>query len=95
MSDTILASGDVPELMMNRSVVSSSANVEGSLTTRPTRRATTKVGLSDSTVLSGRAVALRLIFPKSSHRREDLAPRCNIMKSELRSKSTLRCNLQR
>ncbi|KAI3486107.1 hypothetical protein L1887_50381 [Cichorium endivia] len=51
----------------------------GSLTARPTRRAGTKVGLSDPTVPSGRAVAQpdksysrdnRLIFPKSSHRRE-------------------------
>ena len=34
-----------------------SAKVEGSLTARPTRRAGTKVGLSDPTVLSGKAVA--------------------------------------
>ncbi|KAG5590725.1 hypothetical protein H5410_041239, partial [Solanum commersonii] len=34
----------------------SSAKAEGSLTTRPTHRAGTKVGLSDPTVLSGRAV---------------------------------------
>ena len=34
-----------------------SAKVEGSLTARPTRRAGTKVGLSDPTVPGGRAVA--------------------------------------
>ncbi|KAJ7982575.1 hypothetical protein O6P43_001685 [Quillaja saponaria] len=38
----------------------SSAKAEGSLTARPTRRAGTKVGLSDPTVLSGRAVAQRI-----------------------------------
>ncbi|XLR57870.1 hypothetical protein S83_008542 [Arachis hypogaea] len=38
----------------------SSAKVEGSLTARPTRRAGTKVGLSDPTVPSGRAVAQRI-----------------------------------
>nr|TKS00107.1 hypothetical protein D5086_0000186410 [Populus alba] len=41
----------------------SSAKAEGSLTARPTRRAGTKVGLSD---------------PTSSHRREGLAPRCRL-----------------
>ncbi|KAL5079959.1 hypothetical protein RYX36_008380 [Vicia faba] len=35
----------------------SSAKAEGSLTARPTRRAGTKVGLSDPTVPNGRAVA--------------------------------------
>ena len=34
-----------------------SAKVEGSLTARQTSRAGTKVGLSDPTVLSGKAVA--------------------------------------
>ncbi|KAL2224760.1 UNVERIFIED_CONTAM: hypothetical protein Sindi_3000000 [Sesamum indicum] len=53
----------------------SSAKAEGSLTARPTRRAGTKVGLSDPTVPSGRAVAQRI---KSSHRREGLAPRCRL-----------------
>ncbi|CAL5191640.1 unnamed protein product [Lathyrus oleraceus] len=38
----------------------SSAKVKGSLTARSTRRAGTKVGLSDPTVLSGRAVAQRI-----------------------------------
>ena len=33
---------------------------KASLTARPTRRAETKVGLSDPTVLSGRAVAYRI-----------------------------------
>ncbi|MCD9644256.1 hypothetical protein HAX54_032436, partial [Datura stramonium] len=35
----------------------SSAKAEGSLTARPTRQARTKVGLSDPTVPSGRAIA--------------------------------------
>src|ERR1041384_447754 len=39
---------------------SSSAKAEGSLTARLTRRAETKVGLSDPTVPSGRAVAQRI-----------------------------------
>ncbi|KAK7377742.1 hypothetical protein VNO80_03174 [Phaseolus coccineus] len=38
----------------------SSAKAEGSLTTRPTRRAGTKLGLSDLTVPSGRVVAQRI-----------------------------------
>ncbi|GKD65842.1 RNA-directed DNA polymerase, eukaryota, partial [Tanacetum coccineum] len=38
----------------------SSAKAQGSLTARPTRRAGTKVGLSDPTVPSGRAVAQRI-----------------------------------
>ena len=38
----------------------SSAKAEGSLTARPTSRAGTKVGLSDPTVPSGRAVAQRI-----------------------------------
>ena len=36
-----------------------SVKAQGSLTVRPTRRTETKVGLSDPTVLSGRAVAYR------------------------------------
>ncbi|KAG5569011.1 hypothetical protein H5410_063971 [Solanum commersonii] len=59
---------------------------EGSLTARPTRRAGTKVGLSDPTVPSGRAAAQRIKvtvgitvdLPKSSYRREGLAPRCRL-----------------
>ena len=39
---------------------SESVKAQGSLTARPTRRAETKVGLSDPTVLSGRAVAYRI-----------------------------------
>ena len=39
---------------------SASAKAEGSLTARPTRRAGTKVGLSDPTVQSGMAVAYRI-----------------------------------
>ena len=39
--------------------LSESVKAEGSLTERPTRRADTKVGLSDPTVLSGKAVAYR------------------------------------
>ncbi len=39
---------------------SKSAKAEGSLTARPTSRAGTKVGLSDPTALSGRAVAQRI-----------------------------------
>ena len=37
-----------------------SVKAEGSLTARPTRRAGTKVGLSDPMVSSGRAVAQRI-----------------------------------
>ena len=37
-----------------------SAKAQGSLTARPTRRADTKVGLSDPTVQSGMAVAYRI-----------------------------------
>ncbi len=37
-----------------------SVKAEGSLTVRPTSRTGTKVGLSDPTVLSGRAVAQRI-----------------------------------
>ncbi|KAI5440954.1 hypothetical protein KIW84_010431 [Lathyrus oleraceus] len=65
----------------------SSAKAEGSLTARPTRRAGTKVGLSESdgAEWKGRRSTdksysrdNRLIFPKSSHRREGLAPRCRL-----------------
>ncbi len=56
---------------------------------RPASRAGTKVGLSDLTVLSGKAVTQRikvtlgnrLISPKSSHRRGGLAPRCRLIAS--------------
>jgi hypothetical protein len=37
-----------------------SVKAQGCLTARPTRRAETKVGLSDPTVPSGRAVAYRI-----------------------------------
>ncbi len=37
-----------------------SVKAEASLTARPTRRAETKVGLSDPTALSGKAVAYRI-----------------------------------
>jgi hypothetical protein len=37
-----------------------SVKAQASLTARPTRRAETKVGLSDPTVLSGKAVAYRI-----------------------------------
>ncbi len=40
--------------------LSESVKAEGSLTARPTRRAGTKVGLSDPTVQSGMAVAYRI-----------------------------------
>ena len=39
--------------------LSESVKAKGSLTERPTRRPDTKVGLSDPTVLSGKAVAYR------------------------------------
>ncbi|KAJ8436656.1 LOW QUALITY PROTEIN: hypothetical protein Cgig2_003035 [Carnegiea gigantea] len=60
----------------------SSAKAEGSLTARPTRRAGTKVGLSDPTGRRSTDKSYsrdnRLIFPKRSHRREGLAPRCRL-----------------
>ena len=37
-----------------------SVKAQGSLTARPTRRAETKVGLSDPTLLSGKGVAHRI-----------------------------------
>ena len=40
--------------------LSESVKAEGSLTARPTRRADTKVGLSDPTAQSGMAVAYRI-----------------------------------
>ncbi len=56
---------------------------------RPTSRAGTKVGYSDPVVPHGRAIAHRikgtldngLILPKSSYRREGLAPRCRLVTS--------------
>uniref|UniRef100_A0A2N9G3L9 Uncharacterized protein n=2 Tax=Magnoliopsida TaxID=3398 RepID=A0A2N9G3L9_FAGSY len=57
----------------------SSAKAEGSLTARPTRRAGTKVGLSDPTVPSLQRIKVTLgITGWSSHRREGLAPRCRL-----------------
>jgi hypothetical protein len=67
-----------------------SAKVEGSLTARQTRRAGTKVGLSDPTDSEWKGRGLtdksypgdnRLILPKSSHRRQGLAPRCRLVAS--------------
>ena len=65
---------------------SKSAKAEGSLTA--TGGAGTKVGLSDPVVLSGNAIAQRIKatlgitgFPKSSHRRGGLAPRCRLVAS--------------
>ena len=40
--------------------LSESVKAEGSLTARPTRRADTKVGLSDPTIQSGMVVAYRI-----------------------------------
>src|SRR5512138_2665861 len=63
---------------------------EGGLTARGTPRAGTKVGQSDPTVTEWKGRGLtdksypgdnRLIFPKSSHRREGLAPRCRLVAS--------------
>ena len=67
-----------------------SVKAEGSLTASQTRRAGTKVGLSDPVVPSGRAIAQRiksypgdnrLISPKSPYRRGGLAPRCRLITS--------------
>jgi hypothetical protein len=67
-----------------------SAKVEGSLTARPTRRAGRKLGLSDPTDTEWKGRGLtdksypgdnRLILPKSSHRRQGLAPRCRLVAS--------------
>src|SRR5512138_3152135 len=69
---------------------------EGGLTARGTPRAGTKVGQSDPTVSEWKGRGLtdksypgdnRLIFPKSSHRREGLAPRCRLVASWGRSRS--------
>ncbi|MCE2054962.1 hypothetical protein HAX54_041712 [Datura stramonium] len=64
--DLVLYSGDIFPTETRklpscpRSSNSELAKAEGSLTARPTRRAGTKVGLSDPTVASGRAVAQRI-----------------------------------
>ena len=63
-----------------------SVKAEGSLTASQTRRAGTKVGLSDPVVPSGRAIKSypgdnRLISPKSPYRRGGLAPRCRLITS--------------
>ena len=67
-----------------------SAKAQGSLTARQTGRAETKVGLSDPTTSAwkGRSISdksypgdNRLILPKSSHRRQGLAPRCRLVAS--------------
>ena len=68
----------------------SSVKAQGGLTARRTGRAGTKVGLSDLAVCVWKRRHLtdkrysgdnRLIFPKSSHRRESLAPRCRLIAS--------------
>ena len=66
-----------------------SVKAQGGLTASGTSRAGAKAGLSDLAVPSGRAHLTdkrysgdnRLIFPKSSHRRESLAPRCRLIAS--------------
>ena len=67
-----------------------SARTQGSLTARPTGRAGAKAGPSDPTasMWKGRrstdkryAGDNRLILPKSSHRRQGLAPRCRLVSS--------------
>ena len=69
---------------------SKSAKAEGSLTARQTRRAETKLGLSDPAVFEWKSRRStdksylgdnRLISPKSSHRRGGLAPRCRLIAS--------------
>ena len=66
------------------------AKSEGCLTARPTSRAGTKVGLSDPAVREWNCRRStdksylgdnRLILPKSSHRRQGLAPRCRLIAS--------------
>ena len=68
----------------------SSAKAQGGLTARGTLRAGTKVGLSDLAVCEWKRRHLtdkrysgdnRLILPKSSHRRQGLAPRCRLIAS--------------
>ena len=75
---------------------SKSAKAEGSLTARLTRRADTKVGLSDPAVFEWKSRRStdnsylgdnRLISPKSPHRRGGLAPRCRLVASWGRSRS--------
>ena len=67
-----------------------SAKAQGSLTARQTSRAGTKVGLSDphGSEWKGRGLTdksypgdNRLILPKSSYRRQGLAPRCRLVAS--------------
>ena len=67
-----------------------SAKAEGSLTASQTRRAGTKVGLSDPVASKWKGHRStdksypgdnRLISPKSSHRRGGLAPRCRLVAS--------------
>jgi Family of unknown function (DUF6467) len=67
-----------------------SVKAEGSLTARRTGRAGTKVGLSDPTYSEWKERGStdksypgdnRLILPKSSHRRQGLAPRCRLVAS--------------
>ena len=67
-----------------------SVKAQGSLTARLTSRPETKVGLSDphGSVWKGRGLSdksypgdNRLILPKSSHRRQGLAPRCRLVLS--------------
>ena len=69
---------------------SKSVKAEGSLTARQTRRADTKVGLSDPAVREWNCRRStdksylgdnRLISPKSPHRRGGLAPRCRLVAS--------------
>ena len=68
----------------------SSVKAQGGLTARRTGRAGTKVGLSDLAVCVWKRRHLtdkrysgdnRLILPKSSHRRQGLAPRCRLIAS--------------
>ena len=73
-----------------------SVKAQASLTARGTARAETKVGLSDPTASEWKGCSLpdksypgdnRLVFPKSSHRREGSAPRCRLVTSWGRSRS--------
>ena len=68
----------------------SSVKAQGSLTASRTGRAGTKVGLSDLAVCEWKRRHLtdkrysgdnRLILPKSSYRRQGLAPRCRLIAS--------------
>jgi hypothetical protein len=67
-----------------------SVKAKASLTARPTRRAETKVGLSDPTASEWKGRSLpdksypgdnRLVLSKSSHRRQGSAPRCRLIAS--------------